>query len=392
MLFKILLNYILGYVNIRVESVFAERFVNVCISKKIFLWNIKREKMEALCANIGIGEYKKLKSIAKKTNSKITIKSKKGLPFILHKYRKRKIFLALLFLIIVGLVVSSNFIWNIEITGEESISKEDIMQTLNKEGLKIGILKSKLDSNKIVNDVRLERDDISWIGISIKGTNAIVKIKEWSPAPEVINENDYCNIVSDKSGIITEINVQNGTANVKTGDIVQPGTVLISGVIEGQYSSPRYVHSLGVIKAKVWYTKKERVYLNQKMPAETGNIENKYSIKLGNFKINFYKTLSKFQNYDTISSDNKLRLFSNFYLPIDLIKTTNKEYIYKDVTYTEEQAADITANELEKDIQNEVKDPKTIINTQVNTYVGQGYIDVEVIVEALENIGIEQKI
>lgn len=41
MFLKILLYYILGYVNISVEGYFIERFINICISKKIILWNLK---------------------------------------------------------------------------------------------------------------------------------------------------------------------------------------------------------------------------------------------------------------------------------------------------------------------------------------------------------------
>ena len=58
---KILLNYITGYVNIKVESYFIERFINICISKKILLWNIKRSKSSILYANISIRDYKKLR-------------------------------------------------------------------------------------------------------------------------------------------------------------------------------------------------------------------------------------------------------------------------------------------------------------------------------------------
>ena len=35
--------------------------------------------------------------------------------------------------------------------------------------------------------------------------------------PEIIDENEYCSIVSNKSGIITKISAQTGTANVKVG-------------------------------------------------------------------------------------------------------------------------------------------------------------------------------
>ena len=38
--------------------------------------------------------------------------------------------------------------------------------------------------------------------------------------PEIIDEEEYCNIVSDKAGVIKKINVQNGMAAVKVGDTV----------------------------------------------------------------------------------------------------------------------------------------------------------------------------
>lgn len=41
MIFKILIRYILGYVNISVEGYYIERFINVAINQGIFLWNTK---------------------------------------------------------------------------------------------------------------------------------------------------------------------------------------------------------------------------------------------------------------------------------------------------------------------------------------------------------------
>ena len=245
MLIKILLNYILGYVNIKVESFFIERFVNMCISKKIFLWNIKRKKSGILYANIGIKDYKNLKQVLNKTQSKAKIQAKKGFPFFLHKYRKRKVFAFLILAITLFLIITSNFIWNIEIEGNENISTYEIMQELKKDGLNIGTLKNKIDTNLVINKVRLNRDDIAWIGITFKGTNAIVSIKEGSEPPEVINENEYCNIVADKTGMITKINVQNGTPLVKEGDIVKQGDILVAGYLEGKYTGVRYVHARG---------------------------------------------------------------------------------------------------------------------------------------------------
>ena len=220
MFFKTLIYYILGYVNISVEGYFIERFINICISKNILLWNLKRKKSSFLYTNIGIKDFKKIKQIAKTTKCRVKIESKKGLPFLLHKYKKRKIFIASLIIILLFIFGISNFIWNIEIIGNTTIPKEEIIQELNDNGLKIGILKQKVDSKEIINNIRLQRNDIAWIGINITGTNAIVEIVEADVKPEIVDENEYCNIVSDKDGVITKINVQNGTRPVKEGDIV----------------------------------------------------------------------------------------------------------------------------------------------------------------------------
>ena len=392
MFLKIWLNYVIGYVNIKVESYFLERFINICISKKIFLWNIKRKRATILYANISIKDYKRLKEITRRTKSRVKIESKKGLPFLLHKYRKRKIFLTFFVFVLIGLIATSNFIWNIEITGNAEISKDEIIQVLNQNGLKIGISKNKININFLINNIRLQRDDIAWIGISLKGTNAIVEIKEADKAPEIINEDEFCNIVSNKNASIMKINVQKGTAAVREGDIVREGDTLVFGYMQGKYTGIRYVHSSADIEAKVWYSKKNKFYFNQEIQVATGATEEKHSLKINKFKINLYKTLSKFKNYDTINESKKLMLFSNFYLPIEIIKTTNYEYEKQNKTYTEEELVENATKQLEEQLVKEIESKENILNKHVNVYKNEDYIEVEVIYEVLENIGIKEKI
>lgn len=390
---KIILNHILGYVKIKVESVFIERFINICISKRIFIWDIQREKSSIMYANIGIKDFKRLKNVAKKTKSKVSIEEKSGIPFLLHRYRKRKNFFILCSIILISLVAMSRFVWNIEIEGLQTISEEEFMQELNDYGLKIGTRKSQINSNSIINKMRLTRDDISWMGIDIKGTNIIIKIKEKEKAPIVINKSDYCNIVSNKTGLITKINVQDGTKAVEIGDMVKEGDVLVLGLLEGKFSGEtRYVHAIADVEAKVWYSKKEKFYYNQDIRKETGQIENKYSIKFNNFKINFTKTLSKFQNYDTICKSKKILLFPNFYLPIEIVKKTNIEYKKISKTFTEEELIEIATEKLEIEIEAEIENKDNIINKQINVDKQEEYVEVEIIYEVIEKIGIEEKI
>ena len=386
-----ILNYFTGYVKIKVEGLFLERFINICVSKKILLMDIKREKSTIMYANVGIADYKKLKQVARKTKSKIKIQRKKGLPFTIKKYRKRKIFGILFVVILALLIVSSNYIWNIEISGNVKITNQEILQSLEESGLKVGLSKNDIDINAVISKIRLDREDIAWIGITVKGTNAIVKIKEAAKAPEVIDENKFCNIVANKTGMITKINVQNGTANVKVGDIVEEGDILVNGYLEGKYTGTRYVHGAATVEAKIWYTKKEKAMLKQQIPVQTGNEEKKYSIKFKKNQINLFKTLSKFEKYDTINENKKIILFSNFYLPIEVVKITNKEYVLQDVTYTNEEQTQILTEKLIKELLEEIGEQKNIVNVNVNTYSQDETVEVEVTYEVLENIGVEQE-
>ena len=230
------------------------------------------------------------------------------------------------------------------------------------------------------------------MGIELKGTNAIVRLVKAEEKPEIIDENEYCNIVADKTGVITKISTQEGTANVKIGDIVKTGDVLINGWMEGKFTGIRYVKAKGEIEAKVWYTKNKKIPYSITEKVDTGNKENKYRIKFGNFEINFPKKYSKFKIYDTIETESKIKLFSDFYLPISILKTTYKEQEEVQKTYTVEEAKNIGIKDLEEELEKEIENKDNIVNKNINTYEQEDGVQVYVTYEVLENIGTNEKI
>ena len=392
MFIKILFSYIIGYLVIEIEGYYIERFINICKNKKIAIWNLKRKDEIKLSFRARIQDFREIIKIAKKTKCKLKIKSKKGIPFIFQKYKKRKVFIFLLIIFISLIILSSNFVWNVEIQVEDNQVIENIEEDLKNSGLEVGKLKSKINTKDIINKVRLSRDDVAWMGIELKGTNAIVKLVKADEKPEVIDESEYCSIISDKSGIITKINAQSGSANVKVGDTVNVGDVLINGWMEGKYTGIRYVHAKGEIEAKVWYTKNKRIEYNTTERRETGNVENKYSIKFNNFEINLSKKLSKFKIYDTIETENKIKIFSNFYLPISIVKTTNKEVEEVQKIYELEEAKNIGIQDLEQELEQEIENKNSIVNKNINTYEDETGLEIYVTYEVIENIGTNEKI
>lgn len=393
MFLKIIFNYIIGFVNITVEGFFVERFINNCINNKIFLWGIKRKSSTLLTVNININNFKKIHSIARKTKCKVKINSKNGIPIILHKYRKRKVLLLLLIPIILVIIISSNYIWNIEIVGIEKINKEELILQLEEEGIKVGTAKSKVNSNNVINSIRLKRKDISWMSVDMKGTNIIITVVEAEKKPKIIDKNQHCNIVANQRGIITKITADTGTTQVKVGDVVEKGDILIGGYMEGKYTDTRYVHAKGEVTAKVWYTKNIKSGFVREIIEETGVTENKYSIKMNNFEINLYKTLPNFENYDKINETNKIRLFQNFYLPIEINKTTYIEQRKVKVAYGKDQLKEILIKELEQQFSDEGIDQLNVTNKVVNFYENEeNILELEMTYEVIQDIGIEEQL
>ena len=392
MLFKIVFSYILGYLRISIEGYYIERFINICKKRNITIWNLKRNKNTMLFFNVRIKEFKEVCKIVKQLNCKLKIRSKKGLPFLMYKYKKRKTFAILLIIVVFIIGLSSMYVWNVDIIEENNQELPNIRQDIEEAGIKLGTLKSKINSKEIINKIRLKRNDVAWMGIEKKGTNIIVKLVKADQKPEIVDTNEYCNIVSDKTGVITKINAQNGTANVKVGDTINKGDILINGWMEGKYTGIRYVHAKGEIEAKVWYTKNKKIPYILTQTRETGNQENKYSLKINNFEINFLKKYSKFEIYDTIETDSKFRIFSDFYLPISVVKTTFKEKENYTQKYTLEEAKTLGIEELQEELKKEIKDEKKIVNKNINTYEKEDGVEIYVTYEVLENIGTNEKI
>ena len=148
---------------------------------------------------------------------------------------------------------------------------------------------------------------------------------------------------------------------VKVGDKVEAGQILIQGTMEGKYTGIRYVHSLGEVKAIVKYIKTVQIPLKEERNVETGNKETKYKINFNKFQINFYKTLSKFKIYDTIEEEKKFKIFSNLYLPISVKKITNEEEEKVSKEYSIEEAVEKGTKQLEQQIESEIEEKNNIV-------------------------------
>ena len=267
----------------------------------------------------------------------------------------------------------------------------EIKEQLAEENISIGALKKDIDTKSAKINMELKRNDIAWIGISTKGNKIIVEIIEKEKKNEEKLAGIPCNIVADKEGVVHKIYVAEGVAAVEKGDTITKGQILISGTVTSQYAEPRKVHADGEVLIKTWYTQKAKILYERDIISKTGEKENKYIIKLGNYKINFLNSDTKFEKYDTIITNNKLILLDKIELPIEVIKQTFEEINIETLSYTKKQAEATAKNEAMQKVVDLIPKDAEIINNYFTTREFEDGIEVEVTAECIEKTGTYEK-
>ena len=154
-----MIRYIKGYVQIRVIGYSAERFLNACSHRGIYIWGL-RPSNGVYEMYMSVDGFRKLKPIIKKTGTRVVVVRRFGLPFFLHRYRKRKLFFIGAFSSVALIYILSLFIWDIDIEGNLSQTDENILEFLQTKEVEHGMKKSSVDCDRIVKDMRKEYDGI----------------------------------------------------------------------------------------------------------------------------------------------------------------------------------------------------------------------------------------
>ncbi len=394
-----------GIMKISVEGFFIERFINLCLKEGIEIWDAERINEGIVNVKFFYTNYEKICEIANITRCKIEVLEKNGAPFLINKYKHRKIFAALIAIISMLITIINMFVWQVEIKGDFSIPIEEVKQFLEEENIKVGVLKRSIDTEAAKLDITLKRKDISWIGINLNGNKIVVEIVPKELAEVDIYEATIGNIISDKSGIVEKIYVAEGTAMVKKGELIEKGTVLISGMVTNGVNTKagilgdtsfmtesRMVRAQGDVTLKTTYVEKTKIPYEKDIVSKTGNVEKSYKLKINNYPINLLNKVTNFEKYDTITTEKTFSLFGIFKIPITLVEESFEEIKVDKIKYTQKQAEEIgiiTNNEKLKKI---IPQDAERVKYYNNVWEDEIYLEVETVVQCLEKAGTYEKI
>ncbi|MGN1147137.1 MAG: sporulation protein YqfD [Lachnospiraceae bacterium] len=339
-----ILKYIRGYVEIKAWGFAPERFLNLCSNKNILLWNIRRDgDIYYMC--ISLAGFRRLKSIARKTKTRVVILKRYGLPFLIPKVFARKVFIAGLFAACFFWVWSSLYVWEIQIEGNYSITEDVFLDFLEDEGIHVGIRSRSIDIEELEKDIRREFAEITWTSAKLSGTRLIISMKENDAVLSPVQEQDSCDLYAEKDGTIVSMIVRSGVSKVQIGDTVQMGSLLISGEVpvyneDGTVRKFQYTRA----DADIYVERTQAVY--EVLPfyyikkVYTGREEKRYWLEVFGKEFLFGRE-ADFTDFDVVISKQQLTPLKGFTLPISFGTRNYREYQNTECSYTLTEAENL---------------------------------------------------
>lgn len=312
-----------GSVCVRAKSAYPERMLNLCSARGIEFWDVRWIDDTALSFCVARGDLRALRRAAEGCGAEVSIERTAGTPFFFARLRRRHALFAGGILCAALLLVNSLFIWDFEVTGNETVPTETILHALREHGVHRGTFIYSFRSQDICNRVLPELKDLCWVAVNVRGCKAYVQVRERVRAPERVNESEPTNVIAAKPGLITKVRALDGEKRVLPGTSVQQGQLLIAGVVDtGGTEKPsvttRFLAGKGEVWARTWYDLTVRVPLTYEKKVYTGKEKRSHTLIWSENRLKIGAKGSSICNADCdkIKNQTQWTLFGLFALPV----------------------------------------------------------------------------
>ncbi len=362
------IQYLRGYVSIKVWGYSTERFLNLCGNHDILIWDIENHG-DYYTMKVSVKGFFALKTLLRKTGTRASVLRRYGLPFFVPKIKRRKIFVAGLIVCLLFWMIMTRFIWNIKIDGNYSLTDDVLMDYLETKGIHTAMKKSDLQIEELERDLREEYDIITWASLKVDGTTLLIQVKEnemqeydtdvtndSDPAVPDADEKAGKDILATKAGTVVYMITRKGVPQVAVGENVEKGQLLVSGAVpvyNEDTTVRRYQYYEADADIKISYDKS--VSIEKKTAYEdkvySGREKKILLLGINDKELNLSFGKVKFAAYDVSGEKKQVQLLDQLFLPVYYGVKHAREYELVPKIHTEEEMQDIMDNEWNKILQ-----------------------------------------
>lgn len=241
----------LGWYEFKAEGLSLEKLLNQCGEKGIKLQGVRKTSARAITGQVLVSDAEKLQELAQSRGWRLTVGKAHGL-IVLGKFARARIVLAVGILVFIGLVWAAlSCIWFIDIQGAGPYSGE-VERILLEHDVRVGRFSFRIDEDALRQDMESQLTGIAWVGVSTNGVRLTIRCVQADRVETI--PTGQADVVAQKDGVISSITVTAGTPQVKVGDVVRRGQVLVRGEERSWNGAVNPVRAKASVEARVWYT------------------------------------------------------------------------------------------------------------------------------------------
>ena len=391
------MNLLRGTVTVTARGLFPERLINLCAQQGITFWGLEWLEDTAVRMTIRLACVKRLEPLAERVGCQLEWEERRGLPQFLSRFRRRYAFLLGLALSVTAVFFLSRFILVIQVEGCEETPPQVVLAELRRQGLRPGAYGPALDRNRIAQEALKTLDDLSWMGINLYGTRAVVQVRQAQPTPEIENDGGFYHIVAETDGIVLHLQPEQGDAAVEEGAVVARGDVLISGVVSVE--PPRYsqapvyyftTHARGKVWARTWRTLNGEIPLSVTIKAEQREKKIRWALEVFGRHIPLGGQEDPDGHWQLREERHTLSLPGVGTLPAALVCRTWQLYGEQQGQVDLTAAQTLLENRLKKELERLIGEGGQVLSVHTAARAAGGLLNVTLTAECEEEIGQER--
>ena len=357
------------------------RFINRLSYLRLNILEIKRDN-NIVYLKIYKKDYNKFKKYL--ISYKFNIKKKLGIVSLIDIIKSNYIFLISILIGLLIYFIGQNLIIKINIIHENKEIRELLADELDNYGIKVLTFKKDYQELSKIKAEILDKypTKLDWLEFDMEGMVLNLRVEERIITKKE-ESNSICNIVAKKEGIITNIKVESGEANVMINDYVTAGDILIKGIINYNNKDVRKICAKGRVFATTWWTVKVKVPLKINNYNYTGKKRYNLTWEFNSLKKDIFK--SRIKNYES----NYQKIFDIVGFKLYLKNELEIEKSIKKLSI--EDAINIGINKAINSLKTNLNEFDTIIDKKVlKKSINNSTMDIEIFVVVNELISKEQ--
>ena len=319
--------------------------------------------------------------------------SETGLPTLWRAARRRRALAFLLAAAMLGLFVSSLFVWEITVGENDSeIPDSEILLVLAEQGVGVGSFWPGFREDRIRSRALAVLPGLSWLTVNLNGTRARVQVRAAVPAPEIWDPRQIGDVVARTGGVVTSLTVLEGKPLVRRGDAVEAGQVLISADRgPGADGRLQTVRARGEVTARTWreLTASAPLFSMQKTPS--GRAKRRFGLLLGKRAYFFSRDSGILPpDCDRMTKVKRLAVKGAFSLPVGWITERTLSYALSEERRDVSVLRSALEEELSARLREELGDAGEVISAVFTAEEGPELLTVTLHAECSERIDREQ--